>query len=201
MIYLGEPPIYQNFFDKEVVVTHFFPLLSVSNCKKLKKGEPLFEAGSLPRYSAFVVSGALKHCYIDEEAGERIVDLCIENDVLCNFDNYLQKRMCAYSVEAVQHSTVICIDNNLLDKIYFSNQQLLQLGAKLAHAVIQRQTVHIHLLSMKNPLSRYRYILDQHPYLLQSFSLTELSRYLNLSRETLSRARLALMNEARSICD
>ncbi len=176
-------------------------LLSVSNVRCLKKGERLFEADTLPRYSAFVVSGALKYYYIDEEAGERIVDLCIENDVLCNFDNYLQKRLCNYSVQAVQHSTVICLDNGLLDKIYFANHQLLQFGAKLAHAVIQRQKEHIHLLSMKNPITRYRYILDQHPQLLQSFSLTELARYLNLSRETLSRARLALMNEARSICD
>jgi CRP-like cAMP-binding protein len=176
-------------------------LWSVSTIRNLKKGERLFEAGSLPRYSAFVVSGALKYFYVDEEAGERIVDLCIEQDVLCNFDNYLQKRPCDYSVEAVQHSTVICLDNHLFDKIYFVNHQLLQFGAQLAHTVMKRQSAHIHLLSMKNPVSRYRYILDQHAHLLQSFSLTELARYLNLSRETLSRARLALLNESRSICD
>ncbi len=176
-------------------------LMAVSSVRSLKKGERLYEADSLPRFSAFVISGALKYCYIDEEAGERIVDLCIQNDVLCNFDNYLQKRLCGYNVEAVQDSTVICLDNSQFNKIYFANHQLLQLGAKLAHAVIRRQMAHIHLLSMKNPVSRYRHILDQYPYLLQSFSLTELAKYLNLSRETLSRARLSLMNEARSICD
>jgi hypothetical protein len=62
----------------------------------------------------------------------------------------------------------------------------------LYQELLEQQSEHQHILSLKSPVRRYRYLLERRPVIIQKTTLTNVARYLYVSREALSRARLSL---------
>jgi hypothetical protein len=54
---------------------------------------------------------------------------------------------------------------------------------------MQQHEEHLKILSLSNPIARYQYIMKNHPKLIQKVTMTDLAKYLYVSREALSRAR------------
>jgi CRP-like cAMP-binding protein len=60
---------------------------------------------------------------------------------------------------------------------------------RLAIRILLATEEHHNMMMMKQPSDRYQYVLEKKPELIQKVSLTHLSSYLGMSRETLSRIR------------
>ncbi|MDB5851837.1 MAG: hypothetical protein JWP29_5589 [Rhodoferax sp.] len=64
-----------------------------------------------------------------------------------------------------------------------------------------RNRKHLQLVSLKNLFDRHRLLTRQNPQFIRYITNTEIARYLYVTRETISRAMLKMVEKARCACD
>ncbi|OOQ56558.1 Crp/Fnr family transcriptional regulator [Mucilaginibacter pedocola] len=161
--------------------------------KHIRKGDTFLRYGKVARYAAFVVSGLFKFSILDEEGSEKIIRFGFANDFLANCESYNKRAPSAVSITALEDAVVLRINIKKLQPLYALHMNLLHVNLDLYREISEQQTEHQHILSLKSPLGRYRYLLERRPLIIQKITLTNIARYLYISREALSRARLSVL--------
>lgn len=169
--------------------------------KRIKKGASFLKAGKISRKSAFVLEGIFKMCLLDEDGNEKILKFCFSGDLLGNCDSFLKNQASLYNITAVEDAVIWSLNIPRFPDFYPGHPKFQQLHLQLYQEVVEQQTEHVYILSLKTPLQRYRFLLERRPAFIRKLSLTNIARYLFTSREALSRARLCLVDQARNFCD
>jgi CRP-like cAMP-binding protein len=197
------PAWYDRLMKKYPVVTtaEWHLLDSIATVKQIKKGDSFLRYGKVARYSAFVISGLFKFSIIDDEGNEKIVKFGFADDFLANCESYNKKAPSAISITAMEDAVVLRINIKKLQPLYDLHMNLLHVNLQLFQELLEQQSEHQYILSLKSPLQRYKFLLERRPAIIQKISLTNIARYLYTSREALSRARLFLLDRTRNFCD
>ena len=174
---------------------------NISTVKHIRKGENFLRYGRVARYSAFVLSGQFKFTLLDEEGNERIVKFSFADDFLANCESYNKKAPSNISITAIEDSVVLRINIKKLQPLYDLHMNLLHVNLQLYQELLEQQSEHQYILSLKSPLQRYRFLVEHRPAIIQKISLTNIARYLYISREALSRARILWSARSRKFCD
>jgi CRP-like cAMP-binding protein len=191
-----ELPFWYEQFKKKypIVSDEEWRLLDVmANVKHIKKGDPFLKYGKVARFSAFVISGLFKFSIQDEDGNERIIKFGFPDDFLANCESYNKKAPSAVSIIALEDAVVLRINIKKLQPLYDLHMNLLHVNLQLYQEILEQQSEHQYILSLKSPVRRYRYLLERRPAIIKMISLTNIARYLYISREALSRARLFVM--------
>ncbi|PSL44811.1 CRP-like cAMP-binding protein [Chitinophaga niastensis] len=196
-------PHYQRLMKKYPVVTlaEWQLLDNIATIKHIKKGDSFLRYGKVARYSAFVISGMFKFSILDEECNEKIVKFSFIDDFLANCESYNKKAPSAVSITAVEDAVILRINIKKMQPLYDLHLNLLHVNLQLYQELMEQQSEHQYILSLKSPLQRYRFLMERRPAIIQKISLTNIARYLYTSREALSRARLYLLDQTRNFCD
>ncbi len=163
-------------------------ILNLSVIRRLEKGELFLQSGSVVQQSALVVSGIVKQVYWDG-LHERVADFNFGGDCIINFDSYKKGVPSNVSAEALTDTLLLVFDNEKLVAMKEVYEPLMRLSIDLSESIIARQQFHINLLSLASPLERYQLLLKARPEIVSQISVTEIARYLFVSREAISRAR------------
>lgn len=164
----------------------------LASVKHIQKGDSFLRYGKIARYSAFVISGLFKFSIQDEESDEKIIRFGFPTDFLANCESYNKKAPSAVNITALEDAIILKINIKKLQPLYDLHMNLLHVNLHLYREISEQQSEHQHLLSLKSPLGRYRYLLERRPVIIQKVTLTNIARYLYISREALSRARLLI---------
>ena len=188
------PYWYEPLEKKYPVVTEdeWLLLNHIATVKYIKKGDAFLKYGKIARFSAFVISGMFKFSIQDEEGNEKIIKFGFASDFLANCESYNKKAPSAVSIIALEDAVILKINIKKLQPLYDLHMNLLHVNLELYREISEQQSEHQHILSLKSPLGRYRYLLERRPLIIQKITLTNIARYLYTSREALSRARLLL---------
>ncbi|GAA4325826.1 hypothetical protein GCM10023149_28400 [Mucilaginibacter gynuensis] len=189
------PYWYEPLKSKYPVVTEeeWHLLDSMAAVKYIRKGESFLKHGKVARFCAFVMSGQFKFSIVDEDSNEKIIRFGFPNDFLANCESYNKKAPSAVSITALEDSVILKINIKKLQPLYELHMNLLHVNLDLYREISEQQSEHQHILSLKSPLGRYRYLLERRPLIIQKITLTNIARYLYISREALSRARLSVL--------
>lgn len=163
---------------------------------ELKKGEHLFKAGEIPSIEAFVVSGMLRRYLVDSRENERITQFYHTEEFIYDCKSYVNKEPIDYGIQAIEPSTLIVVD--LEDAFYIERTfpSFERIGMKMMESFLHHQQEHLTILLKYTPEERYQYVLKHKPEWIQRISVTHLSQFLGLSRETLSRLRARYMESS-----
>jgi CRP-like cAMP-binding protein len=161
--------------------------------KRIKKGESFLKHGKVARHSAFIISGLFKFAILDEVGSEKIIKFGFPNDLLANCESYKKQAPSAVSIVALEDAVILKINLKRLQPFYEQRNSLLHVNLQLYEELTEQQSEHQYILSLKSPVKRYQYLLECRPMIIQKISLTNIARYLYLSREAVSRARLQLV--------
>lgn len=164
-------------------------LKEISEIRHLHKNELFISMGERLRYGIFVVNGCLKLSYMDEHGQERIAAFNTETEYVDNWNDIHQQTTLPYSIYANIPSTILLCPLEKMTKIFKKESDLLQLCIDLSQSMIKKKEEHYSILTLKTPIERYKYILKNRKELVNNLSITDLAKYLHLSRETLSRVR------------
>ncbi|MEC5145537.1 Crp/Fnr family transcriptional regulator [Chitinophaga sp. 212800010-3] len=197
------PHWYEGLMKKYPVVSpaEWQLLDTIATVKHIKKGDAFLRYGKVARYSAFVISGIFKFAIQDEEGSEKIIKFGFVNDFLANCESYNKKAPSAVSIIAMEDAVILRINIKKLQPLYDLHMNLLHVNLQLYQELMEQQSEHQYILSLKSPLQRYKFLLERRPAIIQKISLTNIARYLYISREALSRARLYLLDQSRNFCD
>ena len=188
------PDWYEPLKRKYTVVTdeEWALLDRLATIKHIRKGDTFLRYGKVARFSAFVISGLFKFSIQDEDGNEKIIKFGFANDFLANCESYNKKAPSAVSITALEDAVILKINIKKLQPLYDLHLNLLHVNLELYREISEQQSEHQYILSLKSPLGRYRYLLERRPLIIQKITLTNIARYLYISREALSRARLFL---------
>ncbi len=82
---------------------------------------------------------------------------------------------------------------------YKKSQEIETLGRNILESVVTKQEEHSDLFKLLTAQERYEYLQKNHPEMIQRISSTQISSYLGISREPLSRIRSE--NQRNSFCN
>lgn len=163
--------------------------LDISTVVKYEKGEDFIVEGEISKVCGFVISGLFKNVSINENGEEKTLGFYFQNDFLASCESYNQQIPSPFSITALAPSVAVVTDNNKLVDLYYKNPAIGIIGLVLTQQLMHKHEEHLKILSFASPQLRYEYILDNRPEILQAISITELAKYLYISREAVSRAR------------
>lgn len=163
-------------------------LLAQTKIRKLEKHDLLLFTGDVCKNIYYVESGCFKSV-LNEDGKEINLSFCLEDNFITNLKSLRNGTPSEYDIKACEPCLVWSFSKDSLLNLYKDSEEIASFGRNLLEQLLVEQEDHSNLFKIKNPAERYQYMVKNYPLLLQKITLTELSSYLGISRETVSRIR------------
>lgn len=188
--YLSLKAKYPTVTDEEWMLLH-----KLAKTKVIKKGESFLPLGKVARYAAFVVSGQFAFTIVDDEGNEKIIKFGFANDFLANCESFYQKAPSAINIVALEDAVICKFSIKQLQPLYDLHMCIADVNLKIYQEAAEQTFEHQYMLSLKNPIKRYKFLMEKRPEIIKRISIKNIAKYLYVSREAISRARLYLLNK------
>jgi CRP-like cAMP-binding protein len=197
------PEWYQTLKSKYPIVTdpEWELLDRMTKVRVIKKGESFLLYGKVARYAAFILSGHFKYTLIGEDGSEHIIRFAFADDFLANCESYYRDAPSTITITALEDSVIRRLNIKKLQPLYNLHMSLSAVNLQIYQELAEQSLEHQYVLSLKSPVRRYEFLLKHRPAIIRKISLTNIARYLYVSREALSRARMILLNKPQNFCD
>lgn len=153
-----------------------------------KKGHCFLQEGQVCNNLFFISAGYCRAFYMkgDQEVN---INFFFESDIATNLNSFYNGERSGFSIQACENGTAIVFDKEKLFAAAQENQEIETLGRLCVTQTAARLERHASLFKIMTPQERYEYLEKHHPAMLQRVPLNQLSSYLGIARETLSRIR------------
>jgi len=155
--------------------------------KKVSKGEKIFSKGKRSDFFYFLRKGSAKSYYF-KDSKQICLWFAFDNDFLATISLY-DGKVSNETVEMLEDSEVIQFRIDELKSLSKKNLEVSNLSLNMIkeHAVFLEYK--LNKLQFMTGEERYFSLISDFPEILQKVSLTDISSYLGITRETLSRIR------------
>lgn len=153
-----------------------------------KKGDYLLREGQACNNLFFISAG---YCRAFYRKGDQEINtnFFFESEVATNINSFWTGEKSEFTIQACENSTAIVFDKPKLLVAREENQEIAMLGRLCANEMAAKLENHISLFKRMTAQERYEYLEEHHPTMFQRVPLNQLSSYLGIARETLSRIR------------
>lgn len=163
-------------------------LLQILTERKFRKGDFLLKEGEVCNSLFFIDKGYCRSFY-DKDGTEKNTAFYFEGEIATNLTSFSTGGRSDYFIQACGPLTVVIFDKYKLIEASRRAPEIEALGKACLRLTAARLEEHSNLFKLYTPTERYEYLEQHHPDILQRVSLTHLSSYLGIARETLSRIR------------
>ena len=167
----------------EDVISHFQHLEYPKNYLLLKQGRPC-------KHLWFLIQGAVRYFYTDEDGKDSNVWFSLDTDVITDAPSFVSHKPSNECIQLLEDSELYAIERNnlysLLQKHHSFALWHIRLVEKHYVSQIEERTSDLQFLTAKQ---RYEKLLLQFPNISNRISLGHIASYLNITQETLSRIR------------
>lgn len=187
----------------KTVITSFVPMpdeeynliLPVIERIQIKKDTNLLEQGQVCRHVYFMESGFFRMFYVDYKGNEINCRFNKANDFVVDFASFITRKPSLYYWKAMEDSNIIALAHEEVEKLYDSTPNWSRFGRMIAEFgylnIIDREE----MLHFQTPEERYQTIAKKEPYLFQMISQNQLSSYIGIKPESLSRLRKRILGK------
>lgn len=163
-------------------------LLPALTKMEVKKGEYLLKEGQVCNSLFFIEKGYCRS-YYEKDGLEKNTAFFFENDIATNITSFGSGQKSTYFIKACEPLTAIAFDKHRLMKVSQKAPEIESLGRKCIRVFASRQEEQSNWFKLYTAQEHYEFLEKTQPDMLQRVSLTQLSSYLGIARETLSRIR------------
>lgn len=172
----------------EISVSGLDKLFEIAHQRQFTKGEIILKQGQICKTILFVECGYLR-TFIDKDGTEINTDFTFEGNFTTNLKSLRSASSADTSIQAGEITTIYEFDKDKLLELYNISAEIESFGRKLLEQLLIVREEHTNLFKIYSPAERYHYLQTNKPEILQRISLSQLSSYLGIARETLSRIR------------
>ncbi len=155
---------------------------------RFKKGAYLLQEGHVCNSLFYIDKGYCRSFHL-KDGIEKNTAFFFENDIATNVSSFGSGERSAYAIRACETLHVVAFDKQKLFEAARQAPEIETLGRKCIRRFATRQEEHVHLFKLYSAQERYEWLSVHEPQMLQRVSLSQLSSYLGVARETLSRIR------------
>ena len=159
---------------------------------KIKKGDHFLKEGEPNLLLGFIVNGLVR-IYITKKAEEQsCIDFSKEGEFITVYESFLQKGISTQSIQAIEDTSLLVINNNDLQNLY----QNIPNGDKLGRIVIEKRFIELakqlYSIYLHNSEQRYLHFVKTYPDLLQRIPQYYIASFVGVKPQSLSRIRKRL---------
>ena len=159
---------------------------------KIKKGDHFLKEGEPNLLLGFIVNGLVR-IYITKKGEEQsCIDFSKEGEFITVYESFLQKGISTQSIQAIEDTTLLVINNNDLQNLY----QNIPNGDKLGRIVIEKRFIELakqlYSIYLHNSEQRYLHFVKTYPDLLQRVPQYYIASFVGVKPQSLSRIRKRL---------
>lgn len=140
----------------------------------------------------FLTSGLVRGYYIDEQGNEITIRFVNNQGWITHYTALLSNEPSKYTFQCLEECTVIKLPIEKINQGYNQFPSLERLGRLIAESVLKMQQARIESFQFLDAEARYLKFLDNYPELFNRVSLSHLSTYLGITRQSLTRIRKKL---------
>ncbi|MEN7549446.1 Crp/Fnr family transcriptional regulator [Rapidithrix thailandica] len=167
-----------------------YPVLST---QEFKKGAYLLKENHVCHSLFFIDKGFCRSFYL-KDGLEKNTAFHFENEIVTNLNSFAEGQKSTYFIQACEPLTAILFDKQKLFEACQKAPEIETLGKKCLRVTAAKLEEHANLFKLFSAIERYEYLEQHQPQLLRRVSLTHISSYLGIARETLSRIRKRRLN-------
>lgn len=168
-------------------------LLSFFSEKKYKRGAILLEEGCVAHEVFFIMKGAVRQYFFNEEGQERTCNLSLEQEFITDLESFSRQSRSASSIVALEPTeclVISCVGLVTAMKASAATAEFFRIVVENVAAQNIRRTKSLLSLS---PEKQFTELLREKPDLLQRIPQRYIAQYLGIAPESLSRIRKRLL--------
>ena len=163
-------------------------LQSALTKKDFKNKTFLLQEGQVCNSLFYIDKGSCKS-YYEIEGVIRNTAFFFENEIATNVKSFGSGQKSEFNMITCEPTSVIIFNKEKLFQAADQSKEIEALGRNCIRVFASKQEEFSNLFKLYTPQKRLEYIEKNYPEILQRVSLTQLSSFLGVSRETLSRIR------------
>jgi CRP/FNR family transcriptional regulator, anaerobic regulatory protein len=162
---------------------------------KLNKKDFFLKAGEIQRNLGFLSSGLLRAFYIDKNDNEITMAFIQENEYVTHYESFSEQKSSKYSFQCLEPCFIINLPYDKMIEGITNYKNLEQYARVFKETIAIQQQNRIESLLHENAEERYSGFIKDNAKLFNRISLTHLSSYLGLGRQSISRIRKTIVTK------
>lgn len=161
---------------------------SLVKIMKYQAGDYILKEGDVCNKACLIVKGLTRSFYINEEKDitSRFME---EGNIVTSWPSYYIQQPGNEFIEAIEDTTVACLDYISVQKLYAEFQEFNTIGRRQVEYAFFLSEQRTQMLRKHTAQEKYEFFITNHPTLLQRVPLKHIATYLGMTEETLSRVR------------
>lgn len=159
---------------------------------ELKPKHFYIHSNTIQKEIGFVYSGLIRAFYVDKDGNEISVNFIRENRYATHYSAFISRTPSKYYFQCIEPTIVVNLSYNHIQEGYEKFPVLERYGRLVAEEVLKIQQRRIEGFLFDNAETRYLDFIKENPDLFNRVSLSYLSSYLGLERQSLTRIRKKL---------
>lgn len=163
-------------------------LNAVIRMQKFDKGEYILSEGEICRHIYFVNTGLVK-VFSFKSGKEFIMRFFSSAQLFSIFDSYFSRSPSSFTIMALEDTVVSLINYDDLTNLGSKHHSIESFLRKITSDTTVRMTRRVHEMLEDDATKRYQNFVHENKRIIQRISLGDISRYLGITQQSLSRIR------------
>lgn len=159
---------------------------------ELKPKHFYIHANALQHEIGFVYQGLLRAFYVDEKGNEITVNFVRENGYATHYTAFISRTPSKYYFQCIEPTMLVTLSYEHIQAGYEKYPIIERYGRLVAEAVLKFQQKRIESFLFETAEQRYLDFIEENPNLFHRISLSHLSSFLGIERQSLTRIRQKL---------
>lgn len=158
------------------------------------KNTVIEEAGKVPQYLYYIVSGYLRLFYEDQNGNEVTTHINCPPGFFTSYSEFIDGRVSENKVECITDCELLRISKTDLDLLIHESQAMKDFSISVFQQSITYNENRSKALSVLNAEQRYLKLMEEYPGIIQNVPIQYIASFLGMKPESLSRIRRKIIN-------
>ncbi len=151
--------------------------------------------GQVQRAMGYVYQGLLRSFYLNKKGEECTIGFVPEYGYASDYPSFIQQKPSNYFIQCLEPTTIVNLPFEAIQQAYARFKNFETYGRLIAENILIQKEERIRSFLFQSAEERYLDFLQQNEGLAQRVSLTSLSSFLGIQRQSLSRIRKNLVSK------
>ncbi|MDP9962127.1 Crp/Fnr family transcriptional regulator [Chryseobacterium lathyri] len=172
--------------DKDLIFQYFEPVL-------FPKNRIIEEAGKVPEYLYYIISGYLRLFHYNENGDEVTTHINCPPGFFTSYFNFVNTTKSNENVECITECELLRITKTDLDALTSRSEAMKNFSIEVFQKSIVYNETRSNELATLSGEKRYRKLIENYPGILHNVPITYIASFLGMKPESLSRIRRKLI--------
>jgi CRP/FNR family transcriptional regulator, anaerobic regulatory protein len=186
---------YLNFiksFCPEIPEQELYTFSTFLGEKKFNKKDIIFSNEQVHKEIGFITHGLVRSFFVDKDGNEKTMRFHFENAFVTHYVAFITQQPSKYTYMCLEPTAIVTLSYDNMHLAYNTLPSIQKYGRIMAEEILKMQQHRIESFLFLTAEERYLDFTKQNPHLINRVSLTHLSSYLGIERQTLTRIRQKL---------